>query len=153
MDRGSGGRHPVFMGEYRHSLDTKGRVIIPAKFREDLGERCVITRGLDQCLFIYPLAEWATMESKLRQLPLTQRDARAFVRFFFSGATDVELDKQGRVMVPSNLREYASLSKDVVVIGVSSRVELWSKEIWEDYVDEAETSFDSIAEKIVDLGI
>lgn len=141
------------MGEYRHSLDTKGRVIIPAKFREDLGERCVITRGLDQCLFIYPLAEWATMESKLRQLPLTQRDARAFVRFFFSGATDVELDKQGRVMVPSNLREYASLSKDVVVIGVSSRVELWSKEIWEDYVDEAETSFDSIAEKIVDLGI
>lgn len=143
----------MFMGEYRHSLDTKGRVIIPAKFREDLGERCVITRGLDQCLFIYPLAEWATMESKLRQLPLTQRDARAFVRFFFSGATDVELDKQGRVMVPSNLREYASLSKDVVVIGVSSRVELWSKEIWEDYVDEAETSFDSIAEKIVDLGI
>ncbi len=143
----------MFMGEYQHSLDDKGRLIVPSKFREPLGGRCVITRGLDKCLFVYPESEWRTMEEKLKQLPLTQSDARAFVRFFFSGATDLELDKQGRVMIPANLREYASLDKDVVVIGVSTRVELWSKEVWAAYVDEAESSFEAIAEKIVDLGI
>jgi len=143
----------LFMGEYQHSLDDKGRLIVPSKFREPLGGRCVITRGLDKCLFVYPESEWRTMEEKLKQLPLTQSDARAFVRFFFSGATDLELDKQGRVMIPANLREYASLDKDVVVIGVSTRVELWSKEVWAAYVDEAESSFEAIAEKIVDLGI
>jgi len=149
----SGGCGPVFMGEYQHSLDAKGRIIVPAKFRDPLGGQCVVTRGLDQCLFLYPPAEWATMEEKLKTLPLTQRDARAFVRFFFSGATDVELDKQGRIMIPAALRDYAGLTKDVVVIGVSTRVELWSKENWERYVAEAESSFESIAEKIVDLGI
>lgn len=143
----------VFMGEYQHSLDSKGRIIVPAKFRDPLGGECVVTRGLDQCLFLYPQSEWANVEEKLRQLPLTQRDARAFVRFFFSGATDLEFDKQGRIMLPAGLREYAGLSKDVVVIGVSTRVELWSREIWENYVSEAESSFETIAEKIVDLGI
>ncbi len=143
----------VFMGEYQHSLDSKGRVIVPAKFRDPLGGECVVTRGLDQCLFLYPQNEWANVEQKLRQLPLTQRDARAFVRFFFSGATNLEFDKQGRIMLPQALREYAGLSKDVVIIGVSTRVELWSKEIWEKYVSEAESSFETIAEKIVDLGI
>lgn len=143
----------MFMGEYQHSLDSKGRIIVPAKFRDPLGGECVVTRGLDQCLFLYPQSEWANVEEKLRQLPLTQRDARAFVRFFFSGATDLEFDKQGRIMLPAGLREYAGLSKDVVVIGVSTRVELWSKEIWENYVSEAESSFETIAEKIVDLGI
>lgn len=143
----------MFMGEYQHSLDDKGRIIVPAKFREGLDGRCVVTRGLDQCLFLYPGAEWERLEEKLKQLPLTKGDARAFVRFFFSGATDVELDKQGRIMIPANLREYAGLTKDVVAIGVSTRVELWSKDIWEKYMAEAESSFEAIAEKIVDLGI
>lgn len=143
----------MFMGEYQHALDPKGRIFVPAKFREGLGERCVVTRGLDQCLFLYPHSEWTTMEEKLKRLPMTQRDARAFVRFFFSGAVDVELDKQGRVMLPGNLREYAHLSKEAVVIGVSTRVEIWSKEIWESYMETASQSFEAIAEKIVDLGI
>ena len=143
----------MFMGEYQHSLDEKGRIIVPAKFRDPLGGQCVVTRGLDQCLFLYPQSEWANVEEKLRKLPLTQADARAFVRFFFSGATDLELDKQGRIMIPPSLREYAGLVKDVVVIGVSTRVELWAKEIWEKYVSEAASSFEAIAEKIVDLGI
>src|SRR5690606_4271517 len=143
----------LFMGEYQHALDPKGRIFVPAKFREGLGERCVVTRGLDQCLFLYHHSEWTTMEEKLKRLPMTQRDARAFVRFFFSGAVDVELDKQGRVMLPGNLREYAHLSKEAVVIGVSTRVEIWSKEIWESYMETASQSFEAIAEKIVDLGI
>lgn len=143
----------MFMGEYQHSLDSKGRIIVPAKFRDLLDGECVVTRGLDQCLFLYPSSEWTTMEEKLKKLPLTQKDARAFVRFFFSGATELELDKQGRIMLPPNLREYGKLTKDVVVIGVSTRVELWSKDVWESYVTEAESSFEAIAEKIVDLGI
>lgn len=141
------------MGEYHHSLDEKGRLIVPAKFREGLGERCVVTRGLDRCLFVYPLSEWKVVEEKLKQLPVTQRDARAFARFFFSGATDVELDKQGRIMLPASLREYAGFVRDVVVIGVSTRVELWAKEVWEEYMAEAAASFETIAEKIVGLGI
>lgn len=141
------------MGEYQHSLDEKGRIIVPAKFRDLLGDRCVVTRGLDQCLFLYPESEWRSVEEKLKRLPLTQRDARAFTRFFFSGATDVELDRQGRIIIPPLLRSYAKLVKDVVVIGVSTRVELWAKEIWEEYMADAESSFEAIAEKIVDLGI
>jgi len=143
----------VFMGEYLHTLDEKGRIIVPAKFRDNLGERCVITRGLDQCLFLYPESEWKNVEEKLKRLPLTQRDARAFTRFFFSGATDVELDRQGRIVIPSGLRQYAKLEKEVVVIGVSTRVELWAKEVWTEYAQQAEASFEAIAEKIVDLGI
>lgn len=143
----------MFMGEYQHSLDEKGRIIVPAKFRDVLGDRCVVTRGLDQCLFLYPESEWRNVEEKLKKLPLTQRDARAFTRFFFSGATDVELDRQGRIMLPASLRSYAKLVKDVVVIGVSTRVELWAKEIWDEYLKDAESSFEAIAEKIVDLGI
>src|SRR5690606_41237688 len=104
---------PVFMGEYRHTLDEKGRIIVPAKFRDNLGERCVITRGLDQCLFLYPESEWKNVEEKLKRLPLTQRDARAFTRFFFSGATDVEIDRQGRIMIPAGLRsEERRVGKD-----------------------------------------
>ncbi|NMB00099.1 MAG: division/cell wall cluster transcriptional repressor MraZ [Firmicutes bacterium] len=143
----------MFMGEYQHSLDTKGRLIIPAKFREDLGEGAVITRGLDNCLFLFPKDEWAILEGKLKTLPLTKTDARQFVRFLFSGATECELDKQGRINIPTNLREFASIDKDAVVIGVSSRVEIWSREKWEAYVQVAEESFEDIAENIVDLGI
>ena len=143
----------MFMGEYHHGLDAKGRLIIPAKFREELGEGAVITRGLDNCLFLFPQEEWSVLESKLKALPLTKSDARQFVRFLFSGATECELDKQGRINLPPNLREFASIEKDAVVIGVSSRVEIWSKERWESYVDDAEESFEDIAENIVDLGI
>lgn len=143
----------LFLGEYQHSLDSKGRLIVPARFREGLGETFIVTRGLDRCLFAYPMAEWKLIEEKLRSLPLTQSDARAFVRFFFSGATECEMDKQGRITLPPNLREYAQLEKDVVSVGVSTRVEFWSRERWENYVREASESFDAIAETIVDLGI
>ena len=147
------GAAAMFMGEWQHTLDTKGRLIIPAKFREQLGERFVVTRGLDHCLFVYPPVEWAILEEKLKALPLTQGDARRFVRFLFSGATECELDKQGRITLPGNLRDYAKLDKDVVVIGVSNRVEIWAKENWQVYVEEASASYEEIAEKIVDLGI
>lgn len=143
----------MFMGEYQHSLDAKGRLIIPAKFRDELGEGAVLTRGLDNCLFLFPKDEWGALESKLKTLPLTKGDARQFVRFLFSGATECELDKQGRINLPANLQEHASIQKDAVVIGVSSRVEIWSKEKWDAYVQVAEDSFEDIAENIVDLGI
>ena len=141
----------MFMGEYQHSLDEKGRMTIPAKFRDDLGQSFVVTRGLDQCLFVYPKAEWSVLENKLKSLPLMKSDARAFTRFFFSGATECDLDRQGRVNIPSNLREHARLDKDAVVIGVSNRVEIWSREAWESYSSQSEESFNEIAEKLVDL--
>lgn len=143
----------MFMGEYQHSIDTKGRLIIPAKFRDDLGSAFVVTKGLDNCLFCYPLNEWKNLEQKLKALPFTKADARAFVRFFFSGATECELDKQGRILLPVNLREYAALDKDVVLIGVSTRVEIWSRERWENYSLEAEKEYANIAEKIVDFDL
>lgn len=141
----------MFMGEYQHTIDDKGRMIIPAKFREALGDSFVITRGLDSCLFVYPRSEWSVLEQKLKALPLMKSDARAFTRFFFSGATECELDKQGRVNIPNTLCEHAKLSKDCVVLGVSNRVEIWSKEIWENYFQESEASFNEIAEKLVDF--
>jgi MraZ protein len=143
----------VFIGEYFHTIDTKGRVIVPSKFREDLGEKFIVTKGLDHCLFVYPQEEWKSLENKLKKLPLTSRDARAFVRFFFSGATECELDKQGRITIPTNLRKHGKLDKEVVTIGVSSRVEIWSKEQWELYNETADLSYDDIAEKMVELGI
>ncbi|GIP39669.1 transcriptional regulator MraZ [Paenibacillus sp. J31TS4] len=143
----------MFMGEHQHSIDDKGRMIIPAKFREDLGPRFVVTRGLDQCLFVYPMDEWKVLETKLKSLPLMKSDARAFTRFFFSGATECELDKQGRVNLPNNLVEHAKLTKECVVIGVSNRVEIWSKDVWENYFQQSEESFNEIAEKLVDFQI
>ncbi|MDA7025974.1 division/cell wall cluster transcriptional repressor MraZ [Bacillus sp. CLL-7-23] len=143
----------MFMGEYQHTIDTKGRMIVPAKFREGLGEQFVLTRGLDQCLFGYPMSEWKLIEEKLKALPLTKKDARAFTRFFFSGATECELDKQGRINIASSLLSYAKLEKECVVIGVSNRIELWSKEIWEQYVDEQEDSFAEIAENMIGFDI
>lgn len=143
----------IFIGEYQHVLDIKGRVIMPSKFRDDLGERFVVTKGLDSCLFVYPQAEWQELERKLRTLPLTSKDARAFTRFFFSGATECELDKQGRILIPANLREYANLDKDLAIIGVSSRVEIWGKETWDEYNGDANLDYQSIAEKMAELGI
>jgi len=143
----------MFMGEYHHTMDDKGRIIMPAKFRENLGENFVVTRGLDNCLFVYPFEEWQSMEGKLTKLPLTRQDARAFVRFFLSGAVDCEFDKQGRISIPSNLREHSHIVKDVVIIGVANRLELWSKERWEKYIQIAEESYEEIAEKMEELGI
>ncbi|MBA5710154.1 transcriptional regulator MraZ [Bacillus velezensis] len=143
----------MFMGEYRHTVDAKGRMIVPAKFREGLGEQFVLTRGLDQCLFGYPMNEWKLIEEKLKALPLTKKDARAFTRFFFSGATECELDKQGRVNIASSLLNYAKLEKECVVIGVSNRIELWSKVIWEQYKEEQEDSFAEIAENMIGFDI
>ncbi|KZZ82952.1 division/cell wall cluster transcriptional repressor MraZ [Bacillus sp. SJS] len=143
----------MFMGEYQHTIDAKGRMIVPAKFRDGLGESFVLTRGLDQCLFGYPMTEWIIMEDKLKTLPLTKKDARAFTRFFFSGAVECELDKQGRINIASPLLNYAKLEKDCVVIGVSNRIELWSKPIWEDYIDQQEDSFAEIAENMIDFDI
>lgn len=143
----------MFMGEYHHSIDNKGRMIVPSKFREELGEVFIITRGLDQCLFGYPLSEWALIEEKLKGLPLTKKDARAFTRFFFSGATESELDKQGRINIPAPLLQYAKLEKECVVLGVSNRIEIWSKQIWEDYFAESEESFAEIAENMIGFDI
>ncbi|MCG0274732.1 MAG: division/cell wall cluster transcriptional repressor MraZ [Thermosediminibacteraceae bacterium] len=141
------------MGQFQHSLDSKGRLIIPSKFRELLGETFILTKGLDRCLFVYPKDEWILLEQKLKALPLTKKDARAFIRLFFSGASEVEMDKQGRILIPPMLREYARIEKDVVIIGVSNRAEIWSKEEWEIYSKEAEGSYEEIAENMVELGI
>lgn len=143
----------MFMGEYQHNIDAKGRMIVPAKFREELGQTFVVTRGLDECLFIYPMEEWKEVEIKLKKLPLTKKDARAFTRFFFSGATECEVDKQGRINLPQNLRTYASLEKECVVIGVSNRVELWAKDVWDTYFNESEESFAEIAENLMDFDL
>ncbi|WHZ59722.1 division/cell wall cluster transcriptional repressor MraZ [Metabacillus hrfriensis] len=143
----------MFMGEYHHTIDAKGRMIVPAKFREELGETFVITRGLDQCLFGYPMSEWKLIEDKLKALPLTKKDARAFNRFFFSGAVECELDKQGRINLAAPLLQYAKLEKECVVIGVSNRIELWDKAIWDTYVTEQEDSFAEIAENMIGFDI
>lgn len=141
----------MFMGEFEHNIDEKGRMIIPAKFRDELGSTFVLTRGLDQCIFGYPLEEWKILENKLKMLPFTKKDARAFTRFFFSGATECQLDKQGRVNIPPTLRKYAELEKECTIIGVSNRIEIWNKEIWESYYSESEESFAEIAESLIDF--
>lgn len=143
----------MFIGEYQHTIDPKGRIIMPSKFREGLGEKFVVTKGLDECLFVYSEEEWSNLEEKLKSLPLANKDARAFIRFFFSGASECETDKQGRILIPSNLREFAKLDKDVVITGVSTRIEIWSKDKWETYNDDSGMDADVIAEKMSQLGI
>jgi len=143
----------MFTGEFQHTLDGKGRVIIPSKLRDGLGERFVITRGLDQCLFVYPNSEWVRLEQKLKQLPFTKSDSRAFTRLFFSGAMEVEADKQGRILIPNNLREYAGIEKEVMFIGVSNRVEVWSEDAWKGYFDQANENYEELAEKLVDFDL
>jgi len=142
----------MLIGEYQHALDIKNRIIVPSKLREDLGNSFVITKGLDGCLYAYPLEEWKILQEKLKALPLTNKDARAFVRFFFAGACEVEMDKQGRGLIPQNLKEYAGIEKEIVSIGVLTRVEIWSKEKWKEYND-SNVDYQSIAEKMSDLGI
>ena len=139
------------MGEYNHTIDTKGRLIIPSKFRETLGDSFIITKGLDGCLFVYDNIEWASFEEKLKTLPLMNKESRKFVRFFLAGAANVETDKQGRILLPIVLREFAALDKDVVLVGVGIRIEIWNKDRWEEnckYDD-----MDDIAEHMTELGL
>lgn len=145
------GDNDMLIGEYKHTLDPKGRVIIPAKFRQELGEHFVMTKGLDGCLFVYPLDEWKSVEGKLRKLPINKKDARTFERFFFSGAVECEIDSQGRVLIPHNLREYAGAREEVMIIGVSARLEIWSRENWEDYNNNSKFTYEDIAEKLEDI--
>ena len=143
----------MFLGEYQHNIDPKGRLIIPSKFRESLGEQFVITKGLDGCLFVYPMDGWHELEDKLKSLPLTQRDARAFARIFFSGASEGELDKQGRVLLPPNLRTYAHITKETMIIGVGTRFEIWDLDTWQQYNQESDKSFEQLAELMGQYGL
>lgn len=143
----------LLTGEFNHSIDAKGRLIIPSKFREILGEDFVITKGLDNCLFLYPNNEWKIFEEKLRTLPLTNKNARTFTRFFLGSAVDGGLDKQGRVLVSSALRDFAKLEKDVVLVGVLNRVEIWDKSRWDDNNAIVEDNMDDIASQMEDLGL
>lgn len=141
----------MFMGEYNHTVDAKGRLIIPSKFRESLGDEFVVTKGLDGCLFVYDNNEWQAFEEKLKALPISNKEARKFVRFFLAGAASVEVDKQGRILLPGNLREFAGMDKEVVLIGVASRIEIWSKDRYEDC--SSDEDMEQIAEHMADLGL
>lgn len=143
----------MLIGEYEHSLDAKGRLIMPAKLRTDMGEKFIITKGLDGCLFVFSQNEWSNFESKLKELPLTNKNARDFVRFFLSGATECEIDKQGRFLLVSTLRAYAEIIKEVIIIGVGTRLEIWEKEKWKKYNSTENISADTIAENMTILGI
>ncbi len=142
----------MFIGEYTYSIDPKGRVALPAKFRNKLAEGCVVTRGLDKSLFIYPKEEWNKIADKLASLPLTSAKARAFARLMLAGAMDVELDKQGRITIPGYLREFAQINRSVVVAGLYNRLEVWSEEIWKKYKNKTQKD-DEFAENLNDLGI
>lgn len=142
----------MFMGEYNHTIDSKGRLIVPAKFREVLGDEFVVTKGLDGCLFVYPDTEWQIFEEKLKTLPLTNKNARQFTRFFLAGAATCEVDKQGRILLPQVLREFAELEKDVVLVGVASRIEIWSKERWDESINNYDADMDNVAEDMASLG-
>jgi len=143
------------MGEYKHSIDAKGRIILPADFRQELGVTFIITKGLDSCLFLYGQQAWEELAAKLRALPLAKPEARAIVRFFFAGARTLECDKQGRFLVPANLRAYAgiALKDDVILTGADNRIEVWSREQWDSYTGEVEPDVTSIAASLAGLGI
>lgn len=140
-----------FVGEYLHTLDSKGRVALPVKFRENLGPKFIVARGLDKCLFVYPSEEWALVMEKLKTIPISRKDARHFTRYFLSGATEAEPDKQGRVILPQNLREYAGLSREVFILGVGSRIEIWDKNSWEKTKIDLEQEFSILAESVAGI--
>ena len=141
----------MFMGEYNHTIDAKGRLIIPSKFREVLGDDFVVTKGLDGCLFVYDNTEWSAFEEKLKALPLMNKESRKFVRFFLAGAASVEVDKQGRILLPAVLREFADITKDAVLVGVGNRVEIWSKDRWEGTITYQD--MEEISRHMIELGI
>lgn len=143
----------MFIGEYLYSIDQKKRISIPSKFRRELGKRAVVTRGIEKCLVIYPLKEWAKLAKKLENLPTSQTDARGFVRIMLSGAVDVGLDKLGRILIPDYLKEYAFLKKNVAILGLSNRIEIWDKNRWQDFRKRTETAVGDIAERLTELGV
>ncbi|HEY4497119.1 MAG TPA: division/cell wall cluster transcriptional repressor MraZ [Candidatus Paceibacterota bacterium] len=143
----------MFIGEFKHNIDTKGRVAIPAKFRIKVSGGAIITRGLDHCLFVFTIKDWETLAQKLVALPLAQANSRAFVRLMLSGASDVELDSQGRILIPDYLRKYAGLNKETKITGVYNRMEIWDSESWQRYKTKTEGSSEEIAEKLGELGI
>lgn len=143
----------MFIGEYHHTLDEKGRMSVPVKFRVDLAQGAVVTRGLDRSLFLYPKSEWQTLAEKLASLPFGQADTRAFARLMLAGAMEVEVDKSGRVLLPEYLRSYAGLSKDVVVAGLFNRLEIWDEATWKEYSAKTESEGNAIAERLQNLGV
>lgn len=143
----------MFIGEYTHSIDAKKRLALPSKVRGELGDRVVMTRGLDQCLFVYPVKTWEGIAEKLGSLPVGESGTRSFVRLLLSGAADVEVDSQGRVLVPEYLKAYASLGKNVVVAGLWNRLEIWDEAKWREYQQNAEGNTDAIAEELGKLGM
>ena len=143
----------MLLGEYRHNLDSKNRLTIPAKLRMELGEKPILTRGLDNCLFIYPRRDWELFVEKLSQLPLSQKTARNFSRFMLSGASEAEIDEMGRILVPDFLRKYGRFEKTIVVVGVQNRVEIWAEKEWSKYMTEIEKSSGDIAENLSGFGI
>lgn len=147
------GGETMLMGEFHHTIDSKGRVIMPAKFRADLGDTFILTRGMDGCLFGYPMVKWQEIEQKLDSLPLNKKDARAFVRFFYSAATENEVDKQGRINIATPLFKFAKLQKNCVIVGVSDRIEIWDEARWEEVNQEAEENFDEISENLMDFNL
>ncbi len=147
---GKGGQ-AMFMGEYHHNLDAKGRLIIPAKFRDQIGESMILTRGMDGCIFGYTTDEWNKIEAKLAKLPLTKRSARKFTRLFYSGAMESSFDRQGRINLTPTLKMHAGLTKACVIVGVSNRIEIWALERWNDYETDANENYDDIAENLEDM--
>ncbi|MCL5010664.1 MAG: division/cell wall cluster transcriptional repressor MraZ [Patescibacteria group bacterium] len=143
----------MFLGEYQYSIDDKKRLAIPVKFRPSLGRKAVITRGLDNCLFMFPLKEWGILAEKLSKLPLSQSDARGFSRIMLAGAMEVDLDAMGRILVPDYLKQYAGLAKKVVLAGLFNRVEIWDEAKWQEYKEKTEKEAGNIAERLKELGV
>ncbi len=143
----------MLIGEYNHTLDPKKRLSMPSKWRKELGKKLVLTRGLDNCLFVYPLREWQKITEKIGQLPLGQADTRSFNRFFLSGAVEVEVDSVGRILVPDFLKEFAKLDAKVVLAGIHDRVEIWDEKKWTEYKHKIEAQADQLAEKLGDIGV
>ncbi len=143
----------MFRGEISHSIDAKGRIVIPTKFRSDLGDQFIITKGLGKCLFVFTLNDWTSYEQKVQNMPISDADLRRFVRFFFGSAHDAETDSNGRVLIPQNLRDYAGLDKDIISLGLPGRIEIWGKENWDEYNGESNFVDDDLASKMFQLGI
>ena len=143
----------MLIGEYKHTLDIKKRLSVPSKWREDLGSKLIVTRGLDNCLFVYPQAQWRKITEKVSQLPLGQADTRSFNRFFLSGAVEVEVDSVGRILVPDFLKDFAGLDSKVVLAGIYDRVEIWAENKWEEYKSRIEGQADQLAEKLGEIGV
>ncbi len=143
----------MFIGEYQHSIDPKKRLAVPSRFRVELKNKVVVTRGLDKCLFIYPIKVWEELANKLGTMPVGESATRSFIRLQLAGAVDVEVDKQGRILIPDYLKDYAGLEKNVVIAGIYNRLEIWDEEKWKSYKKDAEKNTDEIAEQLGKLGV